>query len=146
MRKVFLFLSFVLVLKLITVSPVFAKKLLPYLRKTVTTAKTTKTTTGKVKVSVKFRTDRRAIVATLSNLTVANKVDYFLSYNSKGITQGASGTIMNTSQGAISRELLFGSCSKGVCRYDTSITNAKFVVNSYLPNGQKVIKTFRIKI
>lgn len=144
MKKISLIFSLVLILGLITVLPVFAKRLLPRFQ---TTAKTrTQSGTRGITTSVKFRGDRLAIVVTFSNLAIATKVNYFLSYNTRGTTQGASGSIADLSIDPIARELLFGNCSKGACRYDTGITNAKFVVTTYLPNGKRVIKTFRLKI
>ncbi|MEK7188436.1 MAG: hypothetical protein AAB685_01130, partial [Patescibacteria group bacterium] len=94
---------------------------------------------------VKKRADGKAIVVTLSNLSSAKSVSYLLSYDANGTTQGASGSVNVSESTSVVRELLFGSCSKGVCRYDSGIKNAKFVVTSVLKNGQKVIKPFRIK-
>lgn len=122
---------------------VLAKRVLP----TAGSAKTTaKTTTKGVTAKVKFRSDRRAIVVTLSNLSIATKVDYVLSYTSKSVAQGASGTITSGAEDPLTREILFGTCSHGVCRYDSQITNAKFTVTTTLKNGRKVSKSFRLKV
>jgi len=150
-KKIYLILFLILglELRLITVHPVFAKRLLPQLR-SAAGAKTGIVSSGKGRVatSAKFRGDRRAINITLSNLNVATRIDYLLSYNTKGTMQGASGSIDPTISGGapITRELLFGNCSKGVCRYDTGITNAKLTITSTLLKGQRVIKRYRLKV
>lgn len=128
------------------INPALAKKVLPRARGT-TTKSTGGATTGKIGVSVRFRSDRLAIVVSFSNLTSAQRVNYTLSYNTRGTTQGAGGSIDPSTTGATaSRELLFGTCSHGVCRYDTGITNAKLVVSYTLNNGKKYSKTFRLKV
>lgn len=136
---------FILVLLLVTLSTssVSAKKLLPFLKKA--TGVKTSTSSG-VTSSVKFRGDRLGIIVTLNNLQASRKVDYFLSYVSKGITQGASGSITDTGVGSVTRDIIFGSCSKGACRYDSRISNAKFVITIYLNSGRKIIRSYRLKV
>ena len=151
LKKIFLILFLVLILRLITVPPVFAKRLLPQLRSAVSAKTGTVSTSsgkGRVTSSAKFRGDRRAINVTLSNLNVASRIDYLLSYNTKGTMQGASGSIDPSLAGgtSITRELLFGNCSKGACRYDSGITNAKLTITSTLLNGQRVVKRYRLKV
>ncbi len=82
----------------------------------------------------------------LSNLSAAKKVDYLLSYNTRGMTQGAAGTIIPAAEDSSSHELLFGTCSKGICRYDAGITNARLTITSILANGSKVIKRYKIRV
>lgn len=98
-----------------------------------------------VTVSVKFRPDRKGIVASFSNLTTAAAVSYSLTYFSNGIEQGVDG-IMKPELGSAKKELIFGTCSSGVCRYDTNLTDARFTVTTMLKNGTKIIKTFRLKV
>jgi hypothetical protein len=145
LKKIFLLLPLVLILRLITVQPAFAKRLLPHLTKT--SSGTVKTSgSGRVATSVKFRGDRLATIISFKNLSVASKVDYFLTYNTRGTTQGASGTLIPAGEATALRELLFGTCSKGVCRYDTGITNAKLTITSTLGSGLKIIKRYRLKV
>lgn len=126
-----------------------AKKLLPQakLPSIPGTKVTTSSKTKGINVSVKFRGDRRAIVVNFSNLSIASSVNYTLSYNTRRTTQGASGTINpSTFPDPTSRELIFGTCSHGVCRYDTGLTNARFVVTTTLKGGKKVVKSFKLKV
>lgn len=140
---VIFFLSFLLP------SPVSAKKVLPHLQKNAsapTKTASNKPSGGRVVTSVKFRGDRRAVILSLSNLFAAKKIDYLLSYNTRSIAQGASGTVIPADKNSSSHELILGTCSKGICRYDTGITNAKLTITSILTNGSKVIKRYKIKV
>ena len=143
MKKVLSIFALVFVLSVLSTSLVSAKKLLPFLRKATGVA--TSTSSG-VTSSVKFRGDRLGIIVTLGSLQAAYRVDYFLSYQTKGTTQGASGSITDTSIGSATRDIIFGSCSKGACRYDSGISNAKFVITIYLNSGRKIVRSFRLKV
>ena len=145
-KKLPIFILGVFVFALLA-APTLAKKVLPRARSTGSSKSTGGATAGKVGTTVKFRGDRRAIVVSFSNLTSARAVSYTLSYATRGTTQGAGGSIDPSTTGATaSRELLFGTCSHGVCRYDTGITNAKLVVTYTLGNGKKYLKSFRLKV
>lgn len=98
-----------------------------------------------VNAKVRFRGDRLAIIVDFSNLGIARSVSYNLSYATRGTSQGAGGNI-SPSEDSTSRELIFGTCSHGVCRYDSGISNAKFVVTTTLKNGAKIVKPFRLKV
>ncbi|MBI5465648.1 hypothetical protein HY946_03475 [Candidatus Gottesmanbacteria bacterium] len=95
-------------------------------------------------ISPRLRSDRLALIVNFSGLSKTNSVSYTLSYNTNGIPQGVVGTITPTSD-TTQRELLFGTCSAGVCRYHTNLTNMKFVVTSNLKGGKRAIKSFRVK-
>lgn len=147
MKKSIIFV-YVFLLTLLVVAPkdALAKRLLPSAAKPATTKSVGATTSKGVNTSVKFRGDRRAVIVSFSNLSIASNVSYTLSYQTRGTTQGATGTINSASGDGASRELLFGTCSHGVCRYDSGITNAKFTVTTMLKTGKKVIKSFRLKV
>ena len=103
-------------------------------------------TSGRVVTSVKFRGDRRAVIINFAGLTNAKSVTYSLTYSSNGIAQGAMGTITNIAGSVDSRELLFGTCSHGVCRYHTGITDARLVITSKLKSGITTRKSYRLKV
>lgn len=145
-KRILLLLFSFSILSILFTKDSFAKKILPKLSKSVNLSKPSSGSLKGVTASVKFRSDRRAIVVSFSNLKIARRVDYLLNYQSKGLTQGASGSISLPTSEPVIRELLFGSCSRGVCRYDTGITNAKLTVTTTLTNGRKVAKNFRLKI
>lgn len=145
-RSLFLFLVVFLSVFLVYPQEVHAKKVLPRQGSTKASVGTKTSGLKGVNISVKFKGDRRGIVAAFSNLDIASSVSYTLSYAQRGIGEGAGGTISDLSAGTVSRELLFATCSAGVCRYHTGIKNAKFVVTTTLKNGKKVSKVFRLKI
>jgi len=103
-------------------------------------------TSGRVVTSVKFRGDRRAIIVYFSGLNNATSVNYSLTYNSNGIPQGAMGTMTNISSASDSRELLFGTCSHGICRYHTGITDGRLVITSKLKSGITTRKSYKLKV
>lgn len=143
MKKTLCVIISALAIVTLSVSSVSAKKLLPFLKKATGVA--TSTSSGVVS-SVKFRGDRLGIIVTFGSLQSAYKVDYFLSYQVRGITQGASGSITDTAIGSATRDIIFGSCSKGVCRYDSGISNAKFVITIYLNNGRKIVRSYKLNV
>lgn len=106
------------------------------------------TATGNVGSSViispKLRSDRLALIVNFSNLLAAKSISYSLTYNSQGIYQGVAGSIRPETS-TTSRELLFGTCSSGVCRYHTNITNMRFVVTVKLKSGSQFTKSYRVK-
>lgn len=117
--------------------PVLAKKSL---------LKQTSTGTGGVSViiSPKLRSDRLALIVNFNNLFSAKSVSYNLNYVSNGVPQGVGGSIIPAANSAY-RELLFGTCSSGVCRYHTNITNMRFVVTTNLKSGGQFVKRFKVK-
>jgi len=103
-------------------------------------------TSGRVTTSVRFRSDRRAAIISFAGLSNANSVNYSLTYDSNGIAQGAMGTMTNIAGSSDSRELLFGTCSHGTCRYHTGIINARLVITSKLKSGITTRKSYKLKV
>lgn len=97
-----------------------------------------------VVISPKLRNDRLALIINFSNLLQAKSISYSLTYNSEGVSQGVAGAI-KPETGTTSRELLFGTCSSGVCRYNSNITNMRFVVTVKLKSGGQFVKSYRVK-
>ncbi|QQG44061.1 MAG: hypothetical protein HYW86_04320 [Candidatus Roizmanbacteria bacterium] len=98
-----------------------------------------------ISVSARFRGDRQALNVYFNNLKNATDVSYTLTYETNGKAEGAGGSV-DVSAGNATRELLFGTCSSGVCRYHTGITGMKLEVVSQLLSGKKSVKRFRIKV
>lgn len=101
-------------------------------------------TSSSVTVRPRLRADRRALIINFGGLGLAKSIDYFLSYQSDGVPQGVQSTL-KPQGGSASRELLFGTCSKNVCRYHQNITEMRLVVTTYLKSGKKITKSFRVK-
>lgn len=109
------------------------------------TAVTSGTISRGVQSSVKLKSNRLGLILTLSGFGNISSVSYQLTYTTNGIPEGVSGTIQPT--GATeTRELLFATCSKNVCRWHTNIRDARLVVTSKLKSGLTVRKPYRIKV
>lgn len=121
-----------------------AVKILPQAQKG---AKTTSVRSGGsgITVSPRLRNDRKALLINFGNLQNAKSVSYTLIYQTNGQEEGAGGTLSSLS-GSQSRELLFGTCSKNVCRYHQNITNARFEVTYTSSSGKKYLKRYRIRV
>jgi len=144
MKKISISILLLLIAFFTVYKNIYAKRLLPraaYFQQAATGAKTRGITT-----LVSFRPDRLAIEVTFSNLSIASSVSYYLTYFSNGQEQAVMGSLDTTLSDPQQRELLFGTCSHGVCRYDTGITNAHFVVTTTLKNGAKIVHGFRLKV
>lgn len=110
--------------------------------KTVTSAKSAG---SGINVSPRLRVDRRTLVVNFSNLQNASAVAYMLTYQTNAQDEGAMGYI-NFKGSTASQEILFGTCSKNVCRYHTGIKNAKLEVSYTGKNGKKYLKKYKIKV
>ena len=135
---VFLFSLFVL-------SETVEAKVLPQAKKSgkTTTVKTAGKTIG---VSPKLRADRKALNVYFSNLQNAQSVSYFLTYSQGGQQEGAGGSLNLAGGSSQSAELLFGTCSKNVCRYHTNIKDGKLEVTYTSKSGKKYLKRYKIKV
>lgn len=97
-------------------------------------------------VSARLRPDRLALIVTFNNIGSVSDISYSLSYQTNGNQEGAGGSIQPTGAGSLTRELLFGTCSAGVCRYHTGITNAKLEVTTTFKSGKQAVKRFKIRV
>jgi hypothetical protein len=99
-------------------------------------------------VTPKLSLDHRAVNVTFSKLNNIESVSYSLTYTGSGLPQGAGGSLIPAGQISVSRKLLLGSCSKGVCTYHRNIKNLRLTVRSKLKSGSVtyVRKTFVFKI
>lgn len=101
--------------------------------------------TNTIGVSPKLRGDRRALIVYFSNLQNASSVSYSLIYKTNGQQEGAMGAL-SLNGSTQSTELLFGTCSKNVCRYHSGITDARLEVSYTLKNSKKYLKKYKINI
>ncbi len=126
---------------LIPSSPVQAAKVRIRSPKTVRT----KTTLGISYSSVRLSRPTHSIIVNFLNLTGLNRIEYSLSYIANGIPQGVVGSLPGGG-GNQSRDLYFGTCSRGVCTAHYNIRNAALVVTARLKNGATYTKRYRLKI
>lgn len=108
--------------------------------------KTAVSTAGVSYSSARLSRATNSVVATFRNLSSVRRVDYVLSYTANGIAQGVVGAFVPTGQAADSRDLYFGTCSKGVCTPHYNIRNASLTVTATLTSGATNSKRYRIRI
>lgn len=103
-----------------------------------------KATAGISYSSAKLSSASRSIVVSFFNLDTVSKISYLLNYTGSGQSQGVGGAI--TPSGASdSRDLYFGTCSKGVCTPHYSIKNASLIVTATLKSGGTRTKRYTIR-
>lgn len=85
-----------------------------------------------------------SVVVTFYAVPGVAKFDYILSYSANGIPQGVVGSFPATGQND-SRDLYFGTCSKGVCTPHYGITGATLTVTATLRGGATYIKRYSIR-
>ncbi len=87
----------------------------------------------------------RALLLRFYGLSRVSSVNYILSYTSNSIPQGVGGSLNLTGANSDSRELLFGTCSGGICVHHTNITNMKLTVVSSPKTGRikKITRSYR---
>lgn len=93
-----------------------------------------------------LRGDRRALNVNFSNLQNATSVSYLLTYKTSIQDEGAMGSLPLGGSPNATSELLFGTCSKNVCRYHTGIKNAKLEISYTSKTGKKYLKRYKIKV
>lgn len=134
-----------IVVVLLIGQPVIAGRVLPRF----SSKKSTSVGSGvysSVGISVRLRSDRRAINVYFSNLSKAKGLTYTFIYQTNGKDEGVSGSVDSSQGDSAARELLFGTCSNGVCVYHQNLSNMRLEVMTELLSGKKTIKRFRVRI
>lgn len=76
------------------------------------------------------RRDGNAMVLNLRRTASYDSISYELAYNSEGIDRGVVGHIdTKDKKGEYEQEILFGTCSKNVCKYDKDIENGTLTLH-----------------
>lgn len=143
MRKT-LFTVTLVFLFFISIQEIYAAKILPQSKSNSKTVVKKSQGSG-ISVAPRLRRDRQALIVYFGNLQNAQSVSYMLIYKTDGQTEGAGGSV-KPSEGDATRELLFGTCSKNVCRYHPNLSSMTFEVNAQLKSGKNLLKRYRIKI
>lgn len=94
---------------------------------------------------VRYQPNRLGLNLSFSNFRGLESVSYSLTYNTNGIAQGIGGTITTANNPTATRELLFGTCSRGACRYHYNLSNARLILTAKYTNGRTTTKSYRIK-
>lgn len=144
MKKLLFFTALILIFSFYT-EDVQAGKVLPQAKSSKKTT-SLKTSSSSISVTPKLRADRKALLIYFGNLQNAANVSYMLIYQTGGQEEGAGGSVNPAQGNTATRELLFGTCSKNVCRYHTNITNMKLEVKSQLKSGKSLLKRYKIRV
>ncbi len=96
--------------------------------------------------SAKLSRPTHSVIVTFLHLDRVTKVTYTLSYTANGVEQGAMGSISPTGEISDSRDLYFGTCSRGVCTPHYNISAATLLIQSTLKSGGTNTKRYRIRI
>lgn len=96
--------------------------------------------------SARISRSTHSLILTLSNLSKVAKVAYTLNYTANGIEQGVMGSLAPSGQTTDSRDLYFGTCSRGVCTPHYGLQNVTLLVSTTLTNGAVNVKRYRVKI
>lgn len=76
------------------------------------------------------RRDGNALILNIKRVASYDAISYELAYTADGIDRGVMGNV-DTSQkkGQYEQEILFGTCSKNVCKYDTGVENGTLTLH-----------------
>src|SRR5690349_13273036 len=85
--------------------------------------------------SARLSRSSHSVVATFNQTAGVSRFDYVLNYAANGVEQGVVGSFIANGSGAESRDLYFGTCSKGVCTPHYGITGASLTITTTLKNG-----------
>lgn len=144
-RMKFLFLLLLFAGLLFVFTPFAEAKTLPQSKATSGKSTAVRASGSGIGVSAKLRKDRKALLVSFWNLQNAKSVSYTLVYSTNGTQEGAGGSV-RPSEGAATRELLFGTCSASVCRYHTGLSDMRLEVVTELKSGKIATKRFKIRI
>lgn len=127
MKKIFAFILIIAALSVFS-KPAFA------LKKRVRAARA-------VYSSVRLSRATHSVIPTFYAIPGVAKFDYVLSYSANGIPQGVVGSFVPAGSND-SRDLYFGTCSKGVCTPHYGITNASLTITATTTGGASYIKRY----
>ena len=144
MKKIAIIFSFFFLFSLFPQAS-FAAKMLPQ-AKSVRKSTEIKKSAGSFLATPRLRRDRKALLVYFGNLQNTQSVSYMLIYKTNGQDEGAGGSVNSAQGNSANRELLFGTCSKNVCRYNSNITEMKFEVTAKLKSGKTTIKRYKIRV
>ena len=97
-------------------------------------------------LTVTPRSDAKAIIMKVTKLSGISSIEYEATYDAEvregkevlkvGRGVGPSTIEIKPNEMKITREILLGSCSKNVCKYDLGVTEVEFVVKVNYENGE----------
>lgn len=96
-------------------------------------------------LEVALRGDKKAVIMTITKLDGIDSIEYEVNYDAKEEVEGEEQVVprgavgspikVNSSDSAIKREILLGTCSASVCKYDKVVGSIKFLIKVNFTNG-----------
>lgn len=126
-----------------TKKPMPKKTTAPSTKKQVGSSSGTEKISG-TDVTVAYKAQGDSLFVNFGNVKNATSVSYTLIYSTNGQQEGAVGTIYPKGANTASRTLLFGTCSKNVCRYHSNISNVVLEVKAKLKSGKTFSASYKL--
>lgn len=98
-------------------------------------------------VTLTPRADGRELKLSISRIKNAQTIEYELVYLSRGLSRGVIGTInLSSGQTSYVKDLLLGTCSKNVCKYDEDVSEGTLTLRFRSQEGvRKFITDFHLQ-
>lgn len=97
-------------------------------------------------VTLTARPDGKELTLKIENLKNIKTVEYELTYLTEGVQRGVIGTVqVEVGENSLTRDLLLGTCSRGVCRYDKNVTGGTLTVTFRGEKTYKFVKDFTLE-
>jgi hypothetical protein len=97
-------------------------------------------------VALTSRPDGRELTLTIENIQNIETIEYELVYLTGGVQRGVIGSIsVSERDDKVSRDLLLGTCSRGVCRYDENVTGGTLTITFRGEKSYKFVKDFSLE-
>ncbi|PJE67261.1 hypothetical protein COU95_03470 [Candidatus Shapirobacteria bacterium CG10_big_fil_rev_8_21_14_0_10_40_9] len=97
-------------------------------------------------VTLTPRSDGHELKLEIENLKDVQTVEYELVYFAGDVSRGVIGSVDLKSENSLSRDLLLGTCSKNVCKYDEGVTEGTLTLRFRGVSGaQKYEVAFRLQ-
>lgn len=93
-------------------------------------------------VSLTPRADGKELTLEIARIKNADSIDYELVYLAEGdLSRGVIGTIKYNGEDSVDRDLLLGSCSKNVCKYDEGVDGGTLTLKFRSSEGVRKFET-----
>lgn len=97
-------------------------------------------------VDLRSRFDKKAVFLKVTAFPSGLKtIEYELTYDAKEGPRGVLGTINYKNETSLEREILLGTCSKNVCRYDEGVTKVTLTIVFRADKTEKFQGSFDLK-
>lgn len=97
-------------------------------------------------VTLTPRDDGRELTLSISRIKNAQTIEYELVYLSAGLSRGVIGSVDLKGETTVERNLLLGSCSRNVCKYDEDVSEGTLILRFRGPDGvRKFVTDFHLQ-